>query len=437
MKTLVTILVTAVVVGAAGVGITLKLRGGASQDATPVRMDPATRGSLSETVSAPGQVMPKTKVSISARTAARVIELPFVEGQVVTSGALLVRLDAKDFEALLRGAQARYAAQQAQLKVAEERISAQELRIAASRVLLADAQRDLKRQNELLSSKDVSQSVVDSAQAKFDQLKNHFDSEAKSVEADRSNLLVMKHEMDALDADIARARDTLSYTIITSPIDGIVTKLNAQVGELVVTGTMNNPGTVIMEVADLSRMLVYARIDESSIAGVQVGQKAHVRSQAFPNQVFDGTVQTVALAHTEEKDGSRYYKVEVLLDTNGKRIPSGLTADVDIETQRHENVLKVPSQSVLGRPVDELPQAMRNAPEVDSRKTLVPVVYKMVDGKAIVTPVAVGPSDVTHTVITSGLKEGDIVITGPYKVLEKLANEQKVTDEKTVTTKPA
>src|SRR4051812_27767498 len=147
----------------------------------------------------------------------------------------------------------------------------------------------------------------------------------------------MKHELEAADAEIARARDSLSYTTITSPIDGQITRINSQVGELVVIGTMNNPGTVIMEVADLNTMLVNARIDESSVASVKVGQKALVRAQAYAGEVFEGTVSSVALSQTEEKDGSKYYKTEILLNTNGRRIFSGLTADVDIETARHKD----------------------------------------------------------------------------------------------------
>src|SRR5213078_5154786 len=125
---------------------------------------------------------------------------------------------------------------------------------------------------------------------------------------------VMQHNLDAAEAEIARAKDNLSYTVITSPIDGVVTKLNAEVGELVVTGTMNNPGTVIMEVADLSTMLFKARVDESTVASVKIGQHAIVRVPAYKDREFHGTVTTVALANTEEKDGTKYFKTEVLLD---------------------------------------------------------------------------------------------------------------------------
>jgi HlyD family secretion protein len=442
LKTFLIILVTSVIVGGMSAGIFFKMRGAGQGDETVVRLEPASRGVLIETVTAPGVVEPKTKVSISAKTVARIIELPFDEGDVVTKGdpnanppvppSVLVRLDSKDLEALLRGAEARYAGQSAQIVVAEARITARESELRGLLARLEDEGRELDRQNKLLETKDVSQSVVDNKRALYEQTKAQVESSQRGIAADRSNLMVMRHEMDALDAEVARARENLSYAVIHSPIDGIVTKLNAEVGELVVTGTMNNEGTIIMEVADLGTMLAIVRTDESSIAQLKVGQRALVHSQAYQDDVFEGTVSSVALDQTEEKDGTRYYETEVLLKTDGKRIFAGLTADVDIETARHEKVLKVPSQAVLGRPLDDLPQDMRDRPEVDKNKTLVTVVYRFLDGKALVTPVKVGASDITHSIIESGLNEGDVIIVGPYKVLEGMKHDQKVKDEKTV-----
>ena len=141
---------------------------------------------------------------------------------------------------------------------------------------------------------------------------------------------------------------------------------------------MNNAGTVIMEVADLSQMLLNTRVDETSIADVQVGQKSTVRMEAYRDKTFEGTVVSVALANfdpntarganrmmMQNNDGTKFYKCEILLKTDGQRIFSGLTADVDIETKRWENVLKIPSQAVLGREVDNLPPDIRDRPEVD------------------------------------------------------------------------
>jgi HlyD family secretion protein len=129
--------------------------------------------------------------------------------------------------------------------------------------------------------------------------------------------------------------------------------------------------------------------------------------------------------------------VKILLDLKGRRIRSGLSADVDIETKRHDKVIEVSSQAVVGRPVDQLPEEMRKRPEVEKGKQFTTVVYRLVNGKAVVTPVKVGPSDDTHTIIESGVKEGDAIIAGPYKVLESIQNDQAVKPEGSPTTQPA
>lgn len=440
-----------VVVGAIVAGGWMKIR--ASINAPPadivVRVQRVSRGGLNETVSAPGAVEPKTKVSISARVSARITALPYLEGQGVTKGnpnakppvpaSVLVKLDSTDLEAALKQAQANYDAKMAQIEQSKAMFAAQQASIAESKVLLDDAKRDLARQNKLFATQDVSQSQVDAAQTKVDQLKAQLDAAQQNLVADQAGLVVQQHESDAADASIAQARDDLSYSTILSPIDGVVTRVNAEVGELVVMGTMNNPGTVIMEVADLSKMLVDARIEESDITRVKPGQTAKIRMMAYPDQVFDGTVQTVALSETKETDGTKDYKAEVLLDTKGKRIPSGLSADVEIETAQHKNVLKVPSQAVLGRPIDDLPPEMRSRPEVDHTKTLATVVFTIKDGKAYPVPVKIGASDLTDTIIESGLNDGDQVVIGPYKILETIANGQKVKEENVAApaTKPA
>lgn len=428
------------------VGVGLWLKGGdkaVSDNITEVRVEPVVRGELVEIVQAPGEVQPRTKVSISAKVSSRIVEIPVKEGDHVLQGDVLVRLDASDLQAVLRSAQARYAAQQAGIRVAESHIAAQQAQLEGLRAALAEAQRDWERQKGLLASQDVSQAVVDAAQRRVEEQKAAVEAAEHNLQAEQANLAVLRHNLDAADAEIARAREDLGYTIITSPLDGVVTTINAKVGELVVTGTMNNPGTVIMEVADLSQMLVQARVDEADVAEVQVGQPARVHIQAYPDHVFTGRVATVALSRTVDRtmrfyDEAKTFKVEILLDLQGRRIYSGLTADVEIETHRHQDVLKVPTQAVLGRPTDELPQAIREGnPNVDTTRTITTVVYRYIDGKAVVTPVTVGPSDIGFTMIKSGLSEGDRVITGPYKVLERLTHEQKVKQEQKPATQPA
>jgi HlyD family secretion protein len=200
---------------------------------------------------------------------------------------------------------------------------------------------------------------------------------------------------------------------------------------MVIMGTMNNPGTVIMEVADLATMLLVAQVDEADVGKLAVGQKATVHVQAFPDEEFKGTVDTIALTHRMSSTGTKYFRTEILLAGDVKKLYSGLTAHVDIETIKHPNVLNVPSQAVLGRPVDDLPLEIREkSTQLDKNKTFAAVVYRYVDGKAIVTPVKIGRSNLTHTIIDSGITEQDKIVVGPYKVLESIKNDQLIQDER-------
>src|SRR4051812_47724178 len=153
---------------------------------TTVRVEKVSRGDLVEIVSAPGQIQPKTKVSISAKTTARIMELPYDEGMEVKKGDIVVQLDSKDLEAQLKAVESRRSAEAAQIDVGEARLKAQQSQIESARVQLAEAQRNLKRQNDLLGTKDVAQSTVDEAQARVDQLQAQLSGSLSSLEADRA-----------------------------------------------------------------------------------------------------------------------------------------------------------------------------------------------------------------------------------------------------------
>ena len=318
-----------------------------------VRVEAPSRGELVETVSAPGEVRPKTSVSIRAGLSAMIVELPHEEGDRVKKGDLLVRLKATGIEAAVRTGMTRLGA-------------------------------------------------------------------------------------NAREATTSQGSDKLARTTITSPIDGVVTRVYAEVGETVVADPINNPGAVIMEVADLSKMMVVAGVDEWDVGKVKAGQTAMVRIRAYPDEEFQGVVDFVALKGLGRPGAAMTFRVKILLDCGGRPIYSGLTADVEIETRRHQDVLRIPSQAVLGRKVGDLPSDMRDGnPNVDKDKAVATVVYRCKQGKAVVTPVTVGPSDATHTAIRSGLSETDSVIVGPYKILEKLEHDQEVRGEATSpTTQP-
>lgn len=439
---IITVIITLVVVSV--VAIVYKVKTGASSKPTVVRIENAQRGELIEFVSAPGEIEPRINVEISAKTMARIIELPYEEGDIVTSGStdtnppvpasVLVRLDDKDLQSRLLSAEASYDAQSAQIEVEKARIAGQRANLIGLDASLKQAQRDLERQKGLLESQDISQATFDQSQLKFDELKSQYDSTKHTLNAAELNLVVLQHNLESAGAGVTQAKEALSYTTITSPIDGVVTRINAEVGEVVIFGTMNNPGTVILEVADLSTMLLVAQVDEADVGKLAIGQKAKVFVQTFPDDEFKGVVDSIALTHRiSPSTATKYFRTEILLEGDVKKLFSGLTAHVDIETIKHEEVLNVSSQAVLGRAVDDLPLKIReNNPEVDKEKTFTPVVYRYIDSKAVVTPVKIGPSNLTNTIIKSGIMEEDKIVVGPYKVLEGIKHDQKIKDEREV-----
>jgi HlyD family secretion protein len=437
---IVTFVVTAII--AAGVYLFVIARGGVGQDeATKVRIENPEVGNLTETVSARAEVEPKTKVDISARVSARIVALPFDEGDNVTKGSpdaeppvpasVLVRLDSTDLEAALKSSEARRNAQEAQIEVEKARLAGQRKEAVALEASLDEAKRDLERNRKLLATKDVSRATVENTQTTVAELDARLAAAQDMTRASELTLIVLQHNLEAADADIDRARDNLSYTTIVSPINGTVTRVHAEVGEQVIPGTMNNPGTVILQAADLTKMLLVAQVDETDVGRVRVGQRATAEIHAYPDEEFEGTVDSIALTHDYGPGGTKYYKTEILLKLDGRRIYSGATADVDIETKYYKDVIRVPSQAVLERPVDELPVNVRDgSPNVDLEKTYATVVYRLIDGKAVVTPVRIGPSDATHTVIEDGLSVEDRIVTGPYKELEALKHDQAIVDER-------
>jgi HlyD family secretion protein len=375
-----------------------------------VRVGTAARDDLVRTISAPGQVEPKTKVEISAQVSARIIALPFRENDQVKKGDVLVRLDARDLAALLDSAKA-------QLK-------SEEARLEGARAGMENALTERNRRQKLAQSGDISKAELDQFETDF--------------RRSESALRVGEHAIEIARANITRAEKDLDSTTITAPFDGVITKLNAEQGELVVVGTLNSPGSVIMEVADLDVMLLKARIDEANIASVKEGQKAKVFVNAFSDRPIVGTVDIVGLKREVDKDGTAYFLTEILLDRpDGMLLRSGMTANADIEVETFRGIVKVPSQAVQDRVREELPAAVvDSSPFIDKTKKFTRVVYVVADGKTRVVPVTVGASDLTDTVITGGLEEGAKIVVGPFKSLIALRHDQDVTEEGAQEVKP-
>lgn len=372
--------------------------------AKEVRIVSVERGKLIKTVSAPGVIEPETNIKISAQVSTRITALPFRPGDQVKAGDVVCRLDAVDLKARVDAALARLAATRARLGGAE------------ANTIMARA--EFGRSKELFDAGDTPRSDLERSEAAY-------------LES-QSGLDALKAEILSAEADVVAAQKDLDNTIITSPIDGVMTTLNAEVGELVVVGTLNTPGSVIMELADLSRMLLKAQVDETNIKPVKPGQRALIYTPFDPEGSLTGTVGRINLKReVNQADGTGYFEVEILVDVpDGVRLLSGLTANTEIEVEIFDGVIKIPSQAVLDRRVDELPKELVDAsPNVDKTKTFARIVFLEKDGKAIATPVSIGPSDLTHTVVLSGLSDQDRVVAGPFRELTALKNDTLIIDE--------
>jgi HlyD family secretion protein len=368
-----------------------------------VRVEPAGKGTLVRTVSAPGIIEPRTKVDISAQVAARIVALPFREGQVVKKGDVLVRLDAVEYVALLESSKA-------QLKT-------EEARLEGARASLANARAELGRKRELFATKDISKSELDQAEAEYLRAESNYNASLSSLDIARAN--------------IQRAQKDLDNTTISAPMDGVITKLNAEVGELVLVGTLNNAASVIMQVADLRDLLVKAKVDEANIAPVRAGQGAKVFLNAYPDRPFSATVERVKLIREVDKDGTAYFQTELKLELPPDvDLFSGMTCNTDIGVETMYDVLLVPSQAILDRKTDELPKSVvEESAVLDRAKKFARVVYVMEGGKAVARPVSVGASDLTRTVVLAGLKENEKIVSGPFKALLTLKDGQKLEEE--------
>ena len=377
---------------------------------TEVWVEPVKVNTLVETVQAPGAIEPHTDVEIRPEVSAQILELPFREGDEVRRGDIVCQLNDKDLRAALVSARARRDGEQFRLRSDQARLEGLQSNIAFAR-------RELERVETLYESGDYSERELDTAQERVEDLET-------SIQATTYSISVAESNLAAAEADIERAEDSLEKTTIVASMDGVITFLDVEVGE-VVTGSLTNPGTVMMVIADLSRMILKAEVAESDVAKVAVGQSAKIHINAYPDEVFSGTVRQIALQRSVSPNGTGYFETEVEIDLQGRRIYSGLIANVDIEIATHEGLI-VPYQAIVVREVEELPNGARDSELVDKTKRKANVVYRVVDGKAVCTPVKAGASDLTHRLILEGLDEGDQLIVGPYKVLETIKHDERV-----------
>jgi HlyD family secretion protein len=381
----------------------------AEEVALTVKVTQPERGEIIHHVQAPGDVEAVLEVDISSEIVSKIEEMPVEEGDFVKQGDLLCRLDDKNLLADMESANERIA----QLKAA----------ILQAEADVEKADRDCERQ-ERLSEADATSRI---------EMLDYLTVRKKA----RAVLQMRGHELAQAEAMLKRLNEDLKRTIITSPIDGVIAKINAKQGEVVVTGTMNNPGTVIMTISDLSKMQVRARVDEVEIPLVKADQRARVYLQSEPDNPVPARVVRVASKGTKLQ-GRDVVIFEAILEvlSNDERIKPGMTANVEVEVAKNEDAITVPIEAVVHRMRKELDEKI--VEQFDKRQEnldlserarqaqYIKVVYVMNDEKAEVRLIEPGIADSRYVELRDGVTMDDLVIFGPYRSLDQLKDGKKV-----------
>lgn len=397
-------------VGAASVG-SRRPRG------TPVRTAKVGRQDLVSLVTANGTLQARTKVELSANVMGQVTRLNVQEGQAVSKGELLLVID-----------QARYAAA---VEGSQKSLEALEAELVRAREAAAQAHRDAANAYKQLGEGIISQADHDRARSLAEQADASARRAARQVEQAR--------------ADLASARDALAKTEIRSPIDGIVTRRNIEQGEVVVTGTMNNPGTVLMTISDMSTVEAVLEVDQTDMPALRLGQPASVLIDAYPDQTFPAVVSEIGSSPIRASSlgaaaTGTDYEVKVVLQAHPEHVRPGLTVTADITTATRKGALTVP----IGALVLRAPEEPAGTPRVETdaarggdrpqsaaaRVKDIEGVYLVKDGKVEFRPTRTGIKGETDVEVVEGLAEGDEVVIGPFRALRDLKPGDAVRPEK-------
>lgn len=357
-----------------------------------VTVDKVKRQNLTSIVSASGEIKPKKNINISAQVPGRIVKIGVIEGQEVKAGQFLLQLDATQYEANADRDRNFIRAANADLIQSEARLHRDK--------------NSFDRQQQLFDDNLISKDALEAAKAQYD------------VSVAQANAI--SFQIKQAEASLKSTMDSLAKTTYNSPIDGIVTSLQVEEGETAIIGTMNNPGTVMLTIADLSVMEVEVEVDETDVIGVVLGQDANVRVDALPGVIFKGKVteigssaiqKTTVGATTQE---SKDFKVVVTLEDPSHRLKPGLSASADVVVAERQNVPAVPISSLVLR---EKPNADKNAPASAREQE---GVYVVEAGRVKFVPVGKGITGGMMIEITSGVQEGQEIVTGPYASLREL-----------------
>jgi len=368
-----------------------------------VQAEKVERRDLAMVISASGSIRPKRMVDVSASNIGKVTKVAVKEGDRVKKGQFLLQIDPMELESTVARFEAALEAAKANEKLARAKVR--------------QAKSDLERAQSLYEKGYLTEQDVENARANYEIALSQLESARHSVEQQRANLESAKHN--------------LKEVTIKATMDGVVTRLNVEEGEIAIMGTLNNPGTVLLTIADLSTIEAEVEVDETEVVDIELGDTAKVTLDAFPDTSFVGVVTEIGnspiySSSVTSQQGVDFKVVITIIDTIPNVRP-GLSADAEITVETRKDALSVPIQSLTVRRRKDIKSlASDSTLSEKEREKEIEGVFVVENGRAYFRPVRVGISSQKYFEVISGLKEGEVVVTGNYKAIRELRDGQKV-----------
>lgn len=411
------VVIGAVLLGLVVVAVVVARRGpaGIAVDTTPV----ARRPVLQTFVTASGEIVADRFADIGSSVMGRIDDLRVKEGDQVKAGQVLARLDPVQARSQRDAATALVQALGTEAIAAREQVRAARADVEAARARVAETEANLRRVNALFAERLVSAAERDTAVAAADGARAQLQSaQAAAARADESIQTAGRRQQQAR-AQAVGAGDLLSKTEITSPINGVVSRLQVRQGEMVVIGIQNQPGTTLMTISDLTDINAEIKVAEADVLRLKLGQTATVTLDAVPGRTFTGKVIEIGTSALPPPAGAaataaaREFRVVVRITDAATGLRPGLTCDAEILTDQRANAVVVPLQAVV----------IRAAAGTETDAT---GVFAVRDGVATFVPVKTGIIG-GLLIEVAGVEPGTPVVSGPFQVLRTLKDGDTVT----------
>ncbi len=373
-------------------GVTVAARGNSAK-LEPSQLAKVEKGDIARSVVATGKVQPITKVELKSKASGIVTKLYVDINANVKQGQVLAQLDQVEILAQVN-------AQKAQLAAAESNARAAQAAIQYDKVNAEAPDLPMFKntyERALSMSKDgvVSQQALDDAQQKYLAAQNTKDKAVAQITVDTSKLHQAEAQVQQSEASLKQLEEQLSYTTVTSPMDGVILSRDVELGDAVSSIlVMGSTATLVMTIGDTTQVYVQGKVDESDIGKVYLGQPARIKVESFKDKTFQGKVTKIAPLGVE-KDNVTTFEVRVSIDNPGGELKANMTANAEIILEDHKAVLTVPEQSVI---YDKDRNASVEVPDPNQKK-----------GRRKVS-IKAGISNGTRTEVLSGLNQGDTVI---------------------------